>query len=42
MPPLDVDVAARLAEEGGEPITEPLFPADDSDGGAVATPELVD
>ena len=24
MPPLDVDVAARLAEEGGEPITEPL------------------
>ena len=26
MPPLDVDVAARLAEEGGEPITEPLFP----------------
>jgi segregation and condensation protein B len=24
LPPLDVDVAARLAEEGGEPITEPL------------------
>jgi segregation and condensation protein B len=31
LPPLDVDVAARLAEEGGEPITEPLFP---EDGGA--------
>jgi segregation and condensation protein B len=24
LPPLDVDVAARLAEEGGEPLTEPL------------------
>ena len=40
LPPLDVDVAARLAEEGGEPVTEPLFPvealADDppSDEGA--------
>jgi segregation and condensation protein B len=31
LPPLDVDVAARLAEEGGEAPTEPLF-ADD--GGA--------
>ena len=29
--PLDVDVAARLAEEGGEPMTEALF-----DEGAVA------
>ena len=29
LPPLDADVAARLAEEGGEPITEPLFPDDD-------------
>jgi segregation and condensation protein B len=28
LPPLDVDVAARLAEEGGEPLTEPMF-ADD-------------
>jgi segregation and condensation protein B len=28
LPPLDVDVAARLAEEGGEPLTESLF-ADD-------------
>jgi hypothetical protein len=25
LPPLDVDVAARLAEEGGEPLTEPMF-----------------
>jgi segregation and condensation protein B len=25
LPPLEVDVAARLAEEGGEPITEPLL-----------------
>jgi segregation and condensation protein B len=24
LPPLDVDVAARLAEEGGEPLTAPL------------------
>jgi len=28
MPPLDVDVAARLAEEGGEPMTGSLFPTD--------------
>ena len=27
MPPLDVDVAARLGEEGGDPVTEPLFSA---------------
>ncbi|MEO8438139.1 MAG: SMC-Scp complex subunit ScpB [Chloroflexota bacterium] len=26
LPPLDIDIAARLAEEGGEPITESLFP----------------
>lgn len=40
MPPLDVDVAARLAEEGGEAITEPLFPSDGSgDRGNGATPE---
>ncbi len=25
LPPLDVEVAARLAEEGAEPVTEPLF-----------------
>ena len=30
LPPLNVDVAARLAEEGGEPITEPL-PLDTDD-----------
>jgi segregation and condensation protein B len=28
LPLLDVDVAARLAEEGGEPMTDALFPAD--------------
>ncbi len=32
LPPLDVDVAARLAEEGGEPLTESLFDADGVDG----------
>lgn len=25
LPPLDVEVAARLGEEGGEPVTEPMF-----------------
>jgi segregation and condensation protein B len=25
LPPLDVEVAARLADEGGEPVTEPMF-----------------
>jgi segregation and condensation protein B len=28
LPPLDLEVAARLAEEGGEPMTQPLFPPD--------------
>jgi segregation and condensation protein B len=28
LPLLDLDVAARLAEEGGSPVTEPLFPPD--------------
>ena len=28
LPVLDVDVAARLAQEGGDPITQPLFPQD--------------
>lgn len=28
LPPLDVDVAARLAEEGGEALTEPMFTDD--------------
>src|SRR3954469_3881096 len=32
LPPLDADVAARLAEEGGEPITEPLFADDGTPG----------
>ncbi len=32
LPPLDVEIAARLAEEGGEPITEPLFPDPSLDG----------
>jgi segregation and condensation protein B len=36
LPPLDVDVAARLAEEGGEPMTEPLFDTATTDG---ATPD---
>ena len=49
LPPLDVDVAARLAEEGAEPVTTPMFegteaptaddPADASSGDpAPATP----
>jgi segregation and condensation protein B len=29
LPPLDADVAARLAEEGGEPVMDPLFGAAD-------------
>jgi segregation and condensation protein B len=33
LPLLDLDVAARLAEEGGEPITERLFTADGRAGG---------
>ena len=32
LPPLDVDVAARLAEEGREPVTDPMFATDASDG----------
>jgi len=31
LPVLDVDVAARLGEEGGDPVTEPLFPVDDGE-----------
>jgi segregation and condensation protein B len=31
LPPLDVDVAARLAEEGGEAVTAPLFTEDGPD-----------
>ena len=33
LPPLDVDIAARLAEEGGEPLTESMF---GEDGGSEA------
>ena len=36
LPPLDTDVAARLAEEGGEPMTEPLFEADTPDAADAA------
>jgi len=28
LPPLDVEVAARLAEEGGEPVTDSMFTAE--------------
>lgn len=35
LPVLDVDGAARLGEEGGDPVAQPLFPPDD---GASATP----
>ena len=34
LPPLDVDVAARLAEEGGEPMSDQLFPEDPDQGPA--------
>ncbi len=34
LPLLDVDVAARLAEEGGEPMTDPLFPSDPAEARA--------
>lgn len=33
LPPLDVDVADRLAEEGGEPLTTALFADTEADGG---------
>jgi len=44
LPMLDVDVAARLSEEGGDPITDPMFPAGDSYPGPVtsAREHLVD
>lgn len=37
LPVLDVGVAARLGEEGGDPVTEPLFPA--GNGGAPRSDE---
>lgn len=39
LPPLDVEVAARLAEEGGDPVTAALF---DADGDAAASAETVE
>ena len=36
LPLLDLDVAARLAEEGGEPVTVPLFPSGGHQDGAAA------
>ena len=38
LPPLDVDVAARLSEEGGMPVNEPLF----GTGGGDARPDPPD
>ena len=44
LPALDADVAARLAEEGGEPMTEPLFdeeagPLEGSEAAATVSPD---
>jgi segregation and condensation protein B len=30
LPPLEVDLAARMAEEGGDPLTQPMFPEIDA------------
>ena len=38
LPPLDVDVAARLAEEGGEPLTESMFREEEPVGEAATEP----
>ena len=35
MPPLDIEIAARLAEEGGESITAPLFTEPFLDGSTI-------
>jgi len=40
LPPLDVDVASRLAEEGGETMTEPLVP--DTEARAVGPGRIAD
>lgn len=43
LPLLDVDVAARLGEEGGDAVTQPMFPEADLAAGDVgATPDGVD
>jgi len=39
LPPLDVDLASRLAEEGGEAMTVPLFPTDMAGAGDAAESE---
>lgn len=38
LPPLEGDVAVRLAEEGGEPITDTLFATDDGGDGRAGGP----
>jgi segregation and condensation protein B len=38
LPPLDIDVASRLAEEGGEAVPVPLFPPD----GVATSPPAAD
>ncbi len=38
LPPLDADVAARMAEEGGELVTVPLFDGPDAGPGGSADP----
>jgi segregation and condensation protein B len=40
LPPLDVDVAARLAEEGGDPMTERLFDAASTDSAGSVDAEV--
>jgi segregation and condensation protein B len=32
LPPLDVEIAGRLADEGGEAVTDPMFPTDAEPG----------
>ena len=41
LPTLDVDVAARLAEEGAEPLTDPMFATDRDEAPAPAESEPV-
>ena len=39
LPPLEVDLAARMAEEGGDPLTQPMFPDIDPGDDAASTPD---
>lgn len=39
LPPLDPDVATRLADEGGEPVTDPMFDGEAGDQDNVGTPD---